>query len=81
MVAADELRTLTDTELNQKLQEAYQELFNLRFRKATRQLDNTARIRVVRHDIARIKSIMRERELSFSDGGTGLQAEQEVLGT
>jgi large subunit ribosomal protein L29 len=72
---------MTDTELNQKLQEAHQELFNLRFRKATKQLDNTARIRVVRHDIARIKTIMRERDLSLSDGGTRLQAEQEVLGT
>jgi small subunit ribosomal protein S17 len=49
-----ELRTLTDAELKQKLGEAYQELFNLRFRKATKQLDNTARIQVVRRDIARM---------------------------
>ena len=71
MIPANELRNMTDAELNQRLQEAYQELFNLRFRKATKQLDNTARIRVVRRDIARIKTIMREREL---------QAEWEVLG-
>ena len=70
MIPANELRSMTDAELNQRLQEAYQELFNLRFRKATKQLDNTARIRVVRRDIARIKTIMREREL---------QAEGEVL--
>lgn len=70
MIPANELRNMTDAELNQRLQEAYQELFNLRFRKATKQLDNTARIRVVRRDIARIKTIMREREL---------QAEWEVL--
>jgi large subunit ribosomal protein L29 len=66
-----ELRTLTDAELKQKLGEAYQELFNLRFRKATKQLDNTARIQVVRRDIARIKTIVREREL---------QTEGEALG-
>lgn len=63
MILATELRSLTEVELNQKLQEAYQELLNLRFQKATKQLDNTARIRVVRRDIARIKTIIREREL------------------
>ena len=71
MVLATELRSLTEVELNQKLQEAYQELVNLRFQKATKQLDNTARIRVVRRDIARIKTIIREREL---------QAEWETSG-
>jgi large subunit ribosomal protein L29 len=69
--AASELRGLTDSELEQKLQEAYQELLNLRFRKATKQLDNTARIRVVRRDISRIKTLMREREV---------EAEGEVPG-
>ncbi len=63
MILATELRSLTEVELNQKLQEAYQELLNLRFQKATKQLDNTARIRVVRRDIARIKTVIREREL------------------
>ncbi len=63
MILATELRSMTEVELNQKLQEAYQELLNLRFQKATKQLDNTARIRVVRRDIARIKTIIREREL------------------
>jgi large subunit ribosomal protein L29 len=63
VTATSELRGLADSELDQRLQEAYQELLNLRFRKATKQLDNTARIRVVRHNIARIKTIMREREL------------------
>ena len=71
MIQTGELRTLTDAELKQKLGEAYQELFNLRFRKATKQLDNTARIQVVRRDIARIKTIVREREL---------QTEGEALG-
>jgi large subunit ribosomal protein L29 len=63
MSASSELRSLTDAELNQKLQEAHQELFNLRFRKATKQLDNTARVRVVRRHIARIETLMRERRL------------------
>lgn len=68
MISAKDLRTLTDAELNQKLREAYQELFNLRFRHATKQIENTSRIRIVRRDIARIRTIMRERQL---------QAEQE----
>jgi large subunit ribosomal protein L29 len=63
VILATELRSMTEVELNQKLQEAYQELLNLRFQKATKQLDNTARIRVVRRDIARIKTIIRQREL------------------
>jgi len=62
--AGSELRSLTDVELNQKLQEAYQELFNLRFRQATRQLDNTARIRVVRRQVAKINTVLRERQLA-----------------
>lgn len=61
---------MTDAELNQKLREAYQELFNLRFRHATKQLENTSRIRIVRRDIARIRTIMRERQV---------QAEQEGI--
>lgn len=64
MGASSELGSLTDVELSQKLQEAHQELFNLRFRKATKQLDNTARVRIVRHQIARIKTVMRGRQLA-----------------
>jgi large subunit ribosomal protein L29 len=54
---------MTDVELNQKLREAYQELFNLRFRQGTKQIENTSRIHVVRRDIARMKTVMRERQL------------------
>ena len=64
MSAGSELRSLTDVELNQKLQEAYQELLNLRFQKATKQLDNTARIRVVRRQIAKINTVLREKQLA-----------------
>lgn len=63
MIAAKDLRSMTDVELNQKLNEAYQELFNLRFRQGTKQIENTSRIHVVRRDIARIKTVMRERQL------------------
>ncbi len=63
MTSANELRNLSDLELTQKLQEAHQELFNLRFRQATKQLDNTSRIRIVRREIARLKTVVREREL------------------
>jgi large subunit ribosomal protein L29 len=55
---------MTDSELNQKLQEVYQELFNLRFRHATKQVEDTSRIRVAKRDIARIQTIMRERQLA-----------------
>jgi large subunit ribosomal protein L29 len=54
---------MTDVELNQKLREAYQELFNLRFRQGTKQIENTSRVHVVRRDIARIKTVTRERQL------------------
>lgn len=61
---ADELRNLTIGELATKLDDNYQELFNLRFQKATGQLANTARKKQVRKDIARIKTILRERQLA-----------------
>ena len=63
---AAELRELTDEELVLRVREAKEELFNLRFQMATGQLDNNRRLRVVRHDIARIYTIMRERELGLS---------------
>lgn len=63
MIAAKDLRSMTDVELNQKLREAYQELFNLRFRQGTKQIENTSRVHVVRRDIARIKTVTRERQL------------------
>lgn len=60
---AHELRPLTDSELYTRLDEGFQELFNLRFQRATGQMTNTARKGQVRRDIARIKTILREREL------------------
>ena len=58
-----ELRDMTMQELNDKLAELKSELFNLRFQLATGQLDNPMRIKSVRKDIARVKTIAREREL------------------
>jgi len=58
-----ELRKFSYQELGEKLDEAKEELFNLRFQLATNQLDNTTRLRGVRREIARIKSIRREQEL------------------
>jgi large subunit ribosomal protein L29 len=63
MTSAAELRTKSEAELQQELEEAYEELFNLRFRLSTKQLENTSRVRVVRRNIARLKTILREREL------------------
>jgi len=60
---ASELRQKTQQELNQELQELKSELFKLRFQHATNQLDNTMRLREVKRAIARVKTIMREREL------------------
>jgi len=64
--AATELRELEDDELANRLKEAREELFNLRFQAATGQLDNNARLRAVRRDIARIYTIQRERELGLA---------------
>jgi large subunit ribosomal protein L29 len=60
---AVDLRELTAEELEEKLEESKEELFNLRFQLATNQLDNTARLREVRKDIARLASVIREQEL------------------
>ena len=58
---AAELRGLTVDELRRRLDETYQELFNLRFQLATKQLADTSRIRQVKRDIARLKTLLRER--------------------
>ncbi len=65
-IAANELRESSDEDLVAKLREAKSELFNLRVQAATGQLDNHGRLQVIRRDIARIYTIMRERELGLS---------------
>jgi large subunit ribosomal protein L29 len=67
-VKASELRDLTDKELNQRLDELYQEILNLRHQSAFKQLDNPKRIREAKRTIARILTILRERSLSQKEG-------------
>jgi large subunit ribosomal protein L29 len=71
MATAEELRNLTDDELVTRLRDAKAELFNLRFQNATGQLDNNRRQQLVRRDIAKIYTVMRERELAAfaAEGG------------
>lgn len=64
---AHELRELNAEELKTRLTEAKEELFNLRFQAATGQLTNNRRLRTVRRDIARIYTVIRERELGLSE--------------
>jgi large subunit ribosomal protein L29 len=61
---ATEIRNLTNAEIAGKLDDAYQELFNLRFQRTSGQLSNTARFGQVKREIARMKTILRERELA-----------------
>jgi large subunit ribosomal protein L29 len=70
-VSAGELRELTDEELIERLREAKEELFNLRFQMATGQLDNNRRLRTVRCEIARVYTVLRERELGLASGPGG----------
>jgi large subunit ribosomal protein L29 len=69
--ATHELRELSDAALVDKLREAKEELFNLRFQQATGQLENHGRMKAVKADIARVYTIQRERELGITatDGG------------
>lgn len=64
---ASEFRELDDNELKQRLSDAKEELFNLRFQLATGQLNNNRRIGVVKRDIARVYTVLRERELGMTE--------------
>ncbi len=64
---AAELREMTIEELKKKEQELRKELFNLRFQHATHQLENTARIKLVRRDIARVNTVIREKQLEGAE--------------
>ena len=67
MAKAADLREADEAELETRLAEAKQELFNLRFQIVTGQLDNSARLRAVRHDIARILTVLREKEIEAAE--------------
>jgi large subunit ribosomal protein L29 len=62
-----ELRELHDDELENRLAEAKQELFNLRFQLVTGQLDNSSRIGHLRRDVARVRTLLREREIAAAE--------------
>ena len=64
---ASEIRDMSVEEMNEKLTGLKEELFALRFQLAVNQLDNTARLKAVKKDIARIKTVMRERELGAQE--------------
>ena len=69
---ASEIRALSDAELAAQMEEARRELFNLRFRVASRQLANHRELRKAKRSVARTKTILRERELVASaEGGKG----------
>ncbi|RAV34725.1 50S ribosomal protein L29 [Corynebacterium heidelbergense] len=68
---AHELRDLSNDELTARLSESKEELFNLRFQMATGQLSNNRRLGVVKKDIARIYTVLRERELGLSTSPGG----------
>jgi large subunit ribosomal protein L29 len=64
-LSANELDEMTNADLETKLREAKEELFNLRFQSATGQLESHGRLRTVKRDIARIYTVVRERELGI----------------
>jgi large subunit ribosomal protein L29 len=68
MVTAGDLVVMDPDELELRLGEARRELFNLRFQLATGQLDNTARMRAVKRDVARILTVLRDREIQEAEG-------------
>jgi large subunit ribosomal protein L29 len=74
-VSPGELRELTDEELTARLRESKEELFNLRFQMATGQLNNNRRLRTVRQEIARIYTVLRERELGLAAGPNAAENE------
>ena len=75
MATAYELDDMTAVDLESKLREAKEELFNLRFQAATGQLESHGRLRTVKRDIARIYTVVRERELGIrqTPAGSGAQ--------
>ena len=76
---AHDLRGLDDDALLQKLTEAKEELFNLRFQFATGQLDNPMRMKTVRHDVARLLTVLRERQTEHELEVAVARADQQAL--
>jgi large subunit ribosomal protein L29 len=70
-MSPEEIRDLEDVDILHKLEEAEEELFRLRFRSATQLLENPMLVRTLRRDIARMKTILRERELEQAETRDG----------
>ncbi len=67
-MTAAEIQDMTDDEIRGRVAELQEELFRLRFRSATQQLESTALLTVLRRDVARLKTILRQRELAQQNG-------------
>ena len=80
MTRAKELRDLSEADLEQRLVESKHELFNLRFQLATGKQDNSARLGQVRREVARIATLLREREIDAAEAAEAAQAASEVKG-
>ncbi|MXX80222.1 MAG: 50S ribosomal protein L29 [Chloroflexi bacterium] len=65
---ADEARAMTDAELGEAINESYREVFNLQFQKGTRQLQNPMAMRQAKRQVARLRTILRERQLAEARG-------------
>jgi large subunit ribosomal protein L29 len=79
MTKASELRDQPDDDLLARLEAAKEELFNLRFQFATGQLDNPMRIKAVRHDVARLLTILRERQSEYDLERAIARADEQAL--
>ena len=77
---AHELDEMNDVDLEQRLREAKEELFNLRFQAATGQLESHGRLRTVKKDIARIYTVVRERELGIRTAPGSEKADSQEVG-
>jgi large subunit ribosomal protein L29 len=62
MMKASEIRALSETDIQQKIEEARKELFDLRFKKALHQLDNPAQLRALKHRVAQLKTVLAEKQ-------------------
>ena len=75
-----ELRDMTEDELETRLTEAKQELFNLRFQHVTGQLDNSAKLTQLRRDVARMLTILREQEIAAAEAAEDARAQEARSG-
>jgi large subunit ribosomal protein L29 len=78
MTKAAELDALDDEELEQRLADAKQELFNLRFKVVTGQFDNTSRLGYLKKDVARIHTILRHREIEAAEAAERAAAQESA---